>query len=380
MRPSDSRTRAWLLLPILFCFAPLSLSFPQASPDKSKAPAFVFPTKQELLETHTGKSMADIGLSETEIDALTGMIWDSGTIEPALPSDYELRSELLAQRVDLGDGDENGLVLQATKKFCDALGNCRTWFFRGDGGKWKSVVNQRVAGEGVTVFDFAIQRSDSNRPWNLVLIKHSISDNYPTRVWEFENGEYSPRQFFCWHRASNSFEQKPCVDFELPARMHGSHQSAGISEGDLDDPTVAEIIGTIAGKGGEDMPTTKDMEEELLATHLDLGEGAENGLVVQGSEKLCGATGNCQMWFFRKLAGKWTQVKFEDDEGSGVLASMYAAVAPKHDGLYELILGSHFNAFEVPLAQLWFDGKKYVLHQTYCRYNETGEVLAGACE
>ena len=163
--------------------------------------------------------------------------------------------------------------------------------------------------------------------------------------------------------------------------MHGSHQSAGISEGDLDNETVAELIAMTVGKRDADkeMLGDKDPEEELIAIHLDLGEGIQNGLVVQGSENLCGATGNCAMWFFRKIGGKWKPLHFED-EGGGTVASMFEAVPPKHSGLYELILGSHMNAFEIPYAQYWYDGKTYVLHQSYCEYSETGEVLAGDCE
>jgi hypothetical protein len=379
MRSSDSRTQHGFPRTSLLWLAPLVLCSVQTSGTKPQATPFRFPDKKELRETHTGAPLADIGLNENEIDQLTGVIWDSGTIEPALPSDYELRGELLARRVNFDEGDDNGLVLQANKKFCDALGNCRTWFFRKAEGKWKSVANQRVEGEGVPVFDFAIQKAESKKLLNLVLIKHSIADNYPTRVWEPGDGEYTPKRFFCWHRASNSFETKPCVDFALPAQMHGSHQAAGISEGDLDDPTVAEIIARIVGKGGEDMPAAKDMEEELIATHLDFGEGAENGLVVQGSEKLCGATGNCQMWFFRKVAEKWLLIGIggNDDETS---ASMFAAVPPKHGGLFEVILGSHLSSSEAAFGLFWFDGMNFVEHGTYCRYDETGEVLAGACE
>ena len=384
MRPSDSRLPNRIsAIPamLLLCVSPMFFALAQSRAFTTASERFQFPSASDLQPTHAGKPLTALGLSDAEIETLTMLIWDSGTIEPALPSDYELRDEFLARRIDFGTGKQNGLVLQATNKFCDDLGNCRTWFLQKIEGKWQSLADQRIPNEGVRAFEFAISKPAADEPPNLILIIHTMDNNYPTRVWELEKGKYIPEKFFCWHRAANTFEQKPCVDFQLPARMHGSHQSVGISERDLDNETVAELIAMTIGKGDADkeMLGDTDPEEELLATHLDMGEGRENGLVVQGSENLCGATGNCAMWFLRKIDGKWKLLKFEDED-FGTLVSMFEAVPPKHSGLYELILGSHFNAFEVPFVQLWFDGKKYVVHQTYCRYNETGEVLAGDCE
>ncbi|HET9401221.1 MAG TPA: hypothetical protein VFO34_09735 [Candidatus Acidoferrales bacterium] len=382
MRPSECRLPYRTSRFSLACLALLVFAATQSSPGQRLEESFHFPDKGELRPTHEGKPITGIGLTESEINELTQTIWDSGTIEPALPSDYEMRDELLARRFDFGDGQQNGLVLQATKKFCDTLGNCRTWFFQKEDGRWQSLADQRTPNAGVRVFDFAVQKpSATNEAASLILVTHSAADNYPTRVWELEGGKYAAKKFFCWHRESNSFETKPCVDFQPPGKMRGTHQSAGISEGDLDNETVAALIAMTVGKrdADEEMLGDKDPEEELIAMHLDLGEGVEKGLVVQGGEKLCGATGNCAMWFFRKIGDKWKSLQFEEGEG-GTLASMFEAVPPKHNGLFELILGSHFNAFEVPFAQLWFDGQKYVLHQTYCEYSDTGKVLAGDCE
>jgi hypothetical protein len=43
--------------------------------------------------------------------------------------------------------------------------------------------------------------------------------------------------------------------------------------------------------------TPDDWKKELRVRRVDLGNSP--GLVVQGSELLCGGTGNCQTWVFR---------------------------------------------------------------------------------
>jgi hypothetical protein len=49
--------------------------------------------------------------------------------------------------------------------------------------------------------------------------------------------------------------------------------------------------------------TPDDWKKELRVRRVDLGNSP--GLVVQGSELLCGGTGNCQTWVFRKRDNKW---------------------------------------------------------------------------
>jgi hypothetical protein len=44
-------------------------------------------------------------------------------------------------------------------------------------------------------------------------------------------------------------------------------------------------------------------EKELRGQRVSLGN--EDGLVIQGTELLCGGTGNCQTWVLRRSNGKW---------------------------------------------------------------------------
>src|SRR5512141_2110585 len=57
--------------------------------------------------------------------------------------------------------------------------------------------------------------------------------------------------------------------------------------------------------------TPDSWSSELRAKRVDLGDSP--GLVLQGSNLLCGATGNCQMFVFRKVREKWVSL-FEGEQ------------------------------------------------------------------
>src|SRR5437660_12792844 len=54
-----------------------------------------------------------------------------------------------------------------------------------------------------------------------------------------------------------------------------------------------------------------DWESELHVRHVDLG--ASPGLILQGTKLLCGATGNCQTWVFRRAHNNWILMFAKDD-------------------------------------------------------------------
>ena len=47
-------------------------------------------------------------------------------------------------------------------------------------------------------------------------------------------------------------------------------------------------------------------EAELRVRRVSLGDS--DGLVIRGTKLLCGGTGNCQTWVFRRSAGKWLNI------------------------------------------------------------------------
>lgn len=120
------------------------------------------------------------------------------------------------------------------------------------------------------------------------------------------------------------------------------------------------------------------LSNELLASHVDMGSGTENGLAVRGSNDLCSPTGNCLVWFFKKAGGKWqllelTGAMAEDD---GEAASFWFA-PPPHNGLYDLVLQTHMSASEAPMTVWQFDGASYELVKNYT--DCAGQVVEGGC-
>lgn len=52
--------------------------------------------------------------------------------------------------------------------------------------------------------------------------------------------------------------------------------------------------------------TPESWAKELRARRIDLG--GSPGIVLQGTELLCGGTGNCQLFVFRKVDDKWSSL------------------------------------------------------------------------
>jgi len=100
-------------------------------------------------------------------------------------------------------------------------------------------------------------------------------------------------------------------------------------------------------------------EKELRARRVSLGES--DGLVIRGTQLLCGGTGNCETWVFRHSQGKWLNLfneeapivsgfGFEEGTSKGIrnfLASANSSAATESRKLYE------------------FDGKVYRTSQCY---------------
>ncbi len=120
------------------------------------------------------------------------------------------------------------------------------------------------------------------------------------------------------------------------------------------------------------LQSTTALEKELLARRVDMGEGANNGLVVLGANGLCGGTGNCISCFFRRSHGKWQLVL------DGPLAGAFAFIPPKHTGLLNLLLITHLGGGEAP-TDIWkFNGTRYELAKSYCTRDD-GLAVEGKC-
>ena len=67
--------------------------------------------------------------------------------------------------------------------------------------------------------------------------------------------------------------------------------------------SAKEVREIIAGAEQSAFDTPDSWNKELRARRVDLGSSP--GIVLQGTKLLCGGTGNCQLFVFRQLKGKW---------------------------------------------------------------------------
>jgi hypothetical protein len=74
--------------------------------------------------------------------------------------------------------------------------------------------------------------------------------------------------------------------------------------------SAEDIRAIIAGVQQSAFDTPDSWEKELRVRRVDLGAGP--GLVLRGTNLLCGATGNCQTWVFRSVNSRWASL-FPDE-------------------------------------------------------------------
>ena len=105
--------------------------------------------------------------------------------------------------------------------------------------------------------------------------------------------------------------------------------------------------------------TPESWETELRARKLSLGSTAgasATGLVVQGSNLLCGATANCQTWVLRKSNGKWWSLIPGDQ--APIAESFEFGPGVSH-GIRDLTIVANSSAESGSRVTYKFDGKVY---------------------
>jgi hypothetical protein len=166
---------------------------------------------------------------------------------------------------------------------------------------------------------------------------------------------------------TKNFHPPPIEDMLL------AHEGEPITEIGLSPDELTDVISKVLLspnlKRLHQSPT--GLREGLLARHVDLGDGVNNGLVLNGPTELCGASGNCGTWFFHGWHTKW-QLVFDGFSGA------FAFITPKHHGLSGLVLVVHMNAAEAPTDIWQFNGTRYELVQSYCWYS-SGPIVEGKC-
>ena len=116
---------------------------------------------------------------------------------------------------------------------------------------------------------------------------------------------------------------------------------------------IREIIAAVE-QSADDTPVS--WEKELRVRRVDLGGGA--GLVVRGTRLLCGATGNCEMWVFRKAKDRWVSL-FEDPP----IAEGFEFASAVTNGVRNLTVTANFSADTIKRTSYKFDGSMYRVQQ-----------------
>jgi hypothetical protein len=118
--------------------------------------------------------------------------------------------------------------------------------------------------------------------------------------------------------------------------------------------SAKEIREIIAGvkKSAYDIP--KSWSTELRLRRVDLGNGP--GIVVQGTSLLCGGTGNCQIWVFRKANVNWVSM-FANDQTILAEGFNFGPAVTHH--IKDLTIVTNLSADESKRVTYKFDGSLY---------------------
>jgi hypothetical protein len=100
--------------------------------------------------------------------------------------------------------------------------------------------------------------------------------------------------------------------------------------------------------------TPDSWESELRVQRVDLG--ATPGIIAQGSKLLCGGTGNCQTWVFRKAGGKLISLMARDQVP---IAEGFSLGPNVTGGIKDLSISSNTSADSGTNITYKFDGNFY---------------------
>jgi hypothetical protein len=101
-----------------------------------------------------------------------------------------------------------------------------------------------------------------------------------------------------------------------------------------------------------DLPN--DWQSELHVRRVDLG--ASPGLILQGTNLLCGGTGNCQTWVFRKAENQWVLMFAKD---AVPVAEGFRLGPGLSSGIKDFTVQANLSAAAVETVTYKFDGKIY---------------------
>jgi hypothetical protein len=130
-----------------------------------------------------------------------------------------------------------------------------------------------------------------------------------------------------------------------PPRENDTVAAARLSPRD-----VQQILAEVE-KTSYDVPDSWQTELRMRRVSL----GGNEALIVRGTEMLCGATGNCETWLFRRAKGRWVNLFVGE---APVVATVGVARHESH-GLPDLVATAHLSANTGSYVVYAFDGRVY---------------------
>ena len=118
--------------------------------------------------------------------------------------------------------------------------------------------------------------------------------------------------------------------------------------------SATELKQVISGVEAAAFDSPDSWEKELRGRRLSLG--AAPGLVLQGTDLLCGGTGNCQIFVFRRVGKNWAPL-FAGEEAPIVEGFSFGPEAQK--GVKDLHVQANASAGKAARTVYRFDGEFY---------------------
>lgn len=146
-----------------------------------------------------------------------------------------------------------------------------------------------------------------------------------------------------------------CIGLFQPLAASSQMESLGPNDtfraAQLTEKEVEEIVRQVQDSAFD---TADDWQSELRVRRIDLGRSP--GIVIQGTKLLCGATGNCQTWVFRKLDDKWISL-FPADKVP-ISEGFHIGLAVTN-GIKDVTMAANSGAESEERVTYRFDGKFY---------------------
>lgn len=156
---------------------------------------------------------------------------------------------------------------------------------------------------------------------------------------------------------------------EIPPMLH-LNDSETFRKANLSPGEMKEIFEQVE-RTSFDSPDSWESELRIRRQQV----GGSEGLIVQATKGLCGATGNCEIWVFRRGDGKWLSM-FE--EHAPMIAG-FAFTKEQSHGVENFIGVGHMSPESTTYVVFRFDGRFYRLTDCYERYGDHSAKKV-ACE